>query len=172
MANPNRDLSPCVIDWDSGSTVWEKTFGGVLFNYEELRAAIKRDQAGETDVDEVTIGVVNPLLTVPLSEEEVANLEIVFANASAGAANLKVSNPVGVPVFALSKQIIVKPIINGDISVTEDEWLYIHRAYPRVTMENPYDNSGQRVTNVIFKGFPDDQSPRIGEMWRYGAADE
>lgn len=170
MANPNRDLSPCVIDWNAGTIVFEKTMGGVLFNYEELRAAIKRDQAGETDVDEVTTGVVNPLLTVPLSEEEVANLLYVFANVAGGVTNLKVSNPVGVPVFALSKQIIVKPIVDGVISVTEAEWLYIHRAYPRVSMENPYDNSGQRVTNVIFKGFPDDQSPRVGEMWRYGAA--
>jgi len=170
MANPNRDLSPCVIDFNEATYVFEKSMGGVLFNYEELQAAIKRDQAGETDVDDVTAGVVNPTLTVPLSEETVANLVAAFANASAGAANLKVSNPVGAPRFVDAKQLIVKPIVNGVISTTEAEWLYIHRASPRVAMEQTYDNATQRVTNVIFKGYPDDQSPRIGEMWRYGAA--
>jgi len=171
MANPNRDLSPCVIDFNEATYIFEKTMGGVIFNYEELQAAIKRDQAGETDVDDVTIGVVNPTLIVPLSEEIVANLEAVFGNVSAGVANLKVSNPVGEPVFVKAKQLIVKPIVNGVISLVEAEWLYIHRAHPRVAMEQPYDNAGQRVTNVIFKGYPDDQSPRIGEMWRYGAAE-
>ncbi len=170
MANPNRDLCPCVIDFNEETYVFEKTMGGVVFNYEELQAAIKRDQAGETDVDDVTAGVVNPTLVVPLSEEIVANLVAVFSNASAGAANMKVSNPVGATCFSESKQLIVKPIVNGVISTTEAEWLYIHRAYPRVAMEQTYDNAGQRVTNVIFKGYPDDQSPRIGEMWRYGAA--
>lgn len=170
MPNPNRDLSPCIIDWDDGTIVFEKTMGGVVFNYEELLVAIKRDQAGETDVDDITAGVVNPTLEVPLSEEEVSNLKACFSNVSGGVTNLKVSNPVGSPRFALAKQVIVKPIVDGVISTTEAEWLYIHRAWPRIAMSQTYDSANQRVTQVTFKGYPDDQSPRIGEMWRYGAA--
>jgi len=170
MSGPNRDLGPCIVHWDpDGDNVeFKKTFGGVFFRYEELRAPIKRDQAGETDVDEITTGATNPELEVPLTQEEVGNLEKCFAHASSGADYLKVSNPVGDDVFADAKEVRVKPIVNGVVSTTEAEWLHIHRAFPRVTMEQAYDNSGQRTVKVIFKGFPDDLSTRVGEMWRYG----
>ncbi|MHA1225236.1 MAG: hypothetical protein ACTSPV_00670 [Candidatus Hodarchaeales archaeon] len=172
MSAPNRDLGPCVVVWDpDGDNVeFSKTFGGVFFRYEELRASVKRDQAGETDVDEVTIGATNPELEVPLTQEEIANLEKCFAHASAGANYLKVSNPVGAAVLADAKEVIVKPIVNGVVSTTNTEWLHIHRAFPRITMEQAYDNSGQRTNKVIFKGFPDDTSGQVGEMWRYGPA--
>ncbi len=167
-----KDLGPCVVIWDpSGDNIsFSKTFGGVTFRYEELRAGIKEDQQGETDVDEVKTGVTNPELEVPLTREEVGNLEKCFGNATAGANNLKVSNPVGEAVFSDAKEVIVKPIINGSVSVTDTEWLHIHRAYPRISMELAYDNSGQRVFNTIFKGFPDDTSGQVGEMWRVGPA--
>lgn len=171
MSAPNRDLGPCVVVWDpNGDNVeFSKTFGGVFFRYEELRAPVKEDQKGETDVDEVTIGATCEL-EVPLTREEVSNLEKVFANASSGANYLKVSNPVGASVFADAKEVIVKPIVNGVVSTTNSEWLHIHRAYPRITIEQGYDNSGQRTTKVIFKAFPDDASGQVGEMWRYGPA--
>ena len=76
MTAPNKDLGPCIVVWDGRSidgapVVFSMTFGGVFFRYEELRAPIKRDQAGETDVDEVTTGVVNPELEVPMTQEDV-----------------------------------------------------------------------------------------------------
>lgn len=172
MVAPNKDLGPCVVIWDADGTPvsFEMTFGGVFFRYEELRAPIKRDQAGLTDVDEVTTGAVNPELECPFTQELVTKLVNMFAFSSAAADYLKVKNPVGAAVFALSKQVIVKPITNGVVSITDTEWLYIHRGFPRVTMEQVYDNSGQRCVKVLIKGFPDDYSTRVDEMWRYGPA--
>ena len=175
MASPNRPLGPCVVIWDGRSVdgapvIFSKTFGGVFFRYEELRAAVKRDQAGETDVDEVTTGAVNPELEVPLTQEEISKLVECFANSEVAATTLKVSNPVGEEIYPLTRQVIVKPIVNGVISTTETEWLYIHRAFPRITMEQAYDNSGQRTVKVIFKGFLDDNSPWVNEMWCFGPA--
>jgi len=173
MASPNKDLGPCIVIWDGRgvddtAVTFSKTFGGVFFRYEELRAPIKRDQAGETDVDEVTTGVVNPELEVPMTQEEIAKLVKCFANSLVVAGTLRVSNPVGEAIYPLTRQVIVKPIVNGVISTTATEWIYIHRAFPRITMEQAYDNSGQRTVKVIFKGFPDDVSARSNEMWRYG----
>jgi len=177
MASPNKDLGPCVVVWDGrridGTPVeFHKTFGGVFFRYEELQAPIKRDQMGETETSGVTTGVTNPELEVPLTQEECGRLQKCFANSVAGATGgndyLKVSNPVGVDVFPFTRQVIVKPISNGVVSVDEGEWLYIHRAFPRITMEQAYDNSGQRTVKVMFKGYPDVESNRIHEMWRYG----
>lgn len=173
MASPNKDLGPCIVIWDGravdgAAVTFSKTFGGVFFRYEELRAPVKRDQAGETDVGEVTTGVINPELEVPMTQEEIAKLELCFANADVVATTMRVRNPVGEDIYPLTRQVIVKPIVNGVISTTETEWLYIHRAFPRITMEQAYDNSGQRAVKVIFKGFPDDNSPWVNEMWCYG----
>ena len=175
MSSPNKDLGPCIVVWNGrgvalGETVvtYSKTFGGVFFRYEELRAEVKRDQAGETHVDDVTTGVTNPELEVPMTQEEIARLVECFANSEVVADTMRVSNPVGEAVYPLTRQVIVKPIVNGVISTTQTEWIYIHRAFPRVTMEQAYDNSGQRTVKVIFKGFPDDECARSNELWRYG----
>ena len=54
------------------------------------------------------------------------------------------------------------------VTLGKAEWLYIHRAFPRVTMEWAYDSAGQRGVKTIFKGYPDDISNRQNEMWRQG----
>jgi len=177
MASPNKDLGPCVVIWDgraidagtpAGGVVFTKTFGGVFFRYEELQAPIQRDQAGLTHVDDVTTGVVNPELEVPLTQEEIGRLDKCFANSVVAANSLRVSNPVGEAIYTRARQVIVKPVVNGIISLVSTEWLYIHKAFPRITMEQAYDNTAQRCVKVIFKGYPDDDSPRVNEMWRYG----
>lgn len=168
--NPNKDLGPCWVIWDEAGVniTFKKTFGGVFFRYEELQADIKRDQAGETIVDRVTTGAVNPELELPLTQEEVAMLDHCFANSEVAATALRISNPVGQRILPYARQIIVKPIVNGEVSDDSDEWIYIHRGFPRVTMEQAYDNSGQRTVKVIFTGFPDDISGRQGRLWDYG----
>jgi len=163
------DLGPCVIDWDDGTAVFQKTFGGVVFRYEELQAPIKEDQQGLTDVDDVTTGVVNPVLEVPFTREDLDKLVLLFANATE-ASNLEVANPVGEAVLALAKRVIVKPIINGVVSATASQWLYIHKAFPRITLEYTWDNAGQRMTTVLFKGYPTRLSGVIGALWRIGDA--
>ena len=173
MAGVNKDLGPCIVVWDGrtidgAQVLFTKTFGGVFFRYEELQAPIKRDQAGETHVDDVTIGVVNPELEVPMTQEEIQKLDECFANSEVAANSLRVKNPVGEAVYPYTRQVIAKPIINGVVPNDPLTWLYIHRAFPRVTMEQAYDNSGQRTVKVIFKGYPDDNSPWVNHLWQYG----
>ena len=165
-----KDLGPCVVIWDEpgDNVTFAKTFGGVFFRYEELQVDVKRDQAGETAVDGVTTGVVNPELEVPLTQEENRMLNYCFANSKAAIAYLRVSNPVGARILPLTRQVIAKPIVNGIISVVATEWLYIHRAFPRVTAEWAYDSEGQRVVKVMFKGYPDDISGRQGRLFDFG----
>ena len=173
MVAPNKDLGPCIVVWDGRSidglpVIFTMTFGGVFFRYEELQAEVKRDQAGETHVDDVTIGVVNPELEVPLTQEQIVKLDECFANSLVAANSLRVSNPVGLAVYPYTRQVIVKPITNGVVSIDSLTWIYIHRAFPCVTMEQAYDNSGQRCVKVIFKGYPDDNSPWVNGLWQYG----
>ncbi len=170
MSQVIKDLGPCwvILDPDGVNATFKKTFGGVFFRYEELRAPILRDQAGLTEVDEVTTGAVNPELECPFTQEENTKLLNLYARAAGAAGYLKVSNPVGEPKFADAKLVIVKRIENGVVSVNSIEWLYIYRAVPRITLEQAWDNSSQRTTKTMFKGFPDDISGRQGVMWSYG----
>ena len=173
MSEITKVLGPSVIVWDgrgvdNGPVEFHMTFGGVFFRYEELRAPIQRDQAGLTHVGEVTTGVVNPELEAPFTQELLTKLNLCFANSVAVANSLRVSNPVGESLFVRSRQVIVKPITNGVVSDDTEDWLYIHRAVPRVSMEWVWDNAGQRVTKVFFKGFPDDNSPWVNQLWQKG----
>lgn len=170
MAQVIKDLGPCWVIWDpAGANVtFKKTFGGVFFRYEELRVGIKRDQAGETDVDEVTTGAINPELECPFTQEDNVMLTNLFANSQAAAGYLRVNNPVGQAILALAKLVVVKRIENGVVSTTSTEWLNIYRAFPRITMEQAWDNSTQRTTKTMFKGFPDDISGRQEALWSYG----
>jgi len=171
MSVVNKDLGPCILVWDpDGDNIeFKLTHGGVTFRYEELRVGIKEDQQGETDIDEVTTGCVNPEVEAPLTEPDLTKLVHCFANSLAAANYLKVSNPVGEAVFPKAKPLIVKPIENGAVSTVEKQWIRLHRAFPRITMEQSYNSADQRVTNVIFKGFPDDISGRQKELWRHGS---
>ena len=170
MSMVNLEVGPCVIIWDPAgvNVTWRKTFGGVFFRYEEVRAEVKRDQAGQTIVNEVTAGAVNPELEAPFTDEDVSMFVHCFPNAKRVANSLQVSNPVGVPILPLAKQVIIKRIADGAISEVPAEWIVIHRAFPRVSLEQVYDSEGQRVVKVFFKGFPDDISGRQGRLWDYG----
>ena len=171
MPNPNKDLGPCSVIWDLAGVNIElnPTFGTVSFKDEITHAEVKEDGHGEAPVDAVTTGR-KVELTVPMTRSSLAKLEAAIKGSVAGVSNLKVSNVAGGAVFADAKEVIVKPLVNNVASVVTSEWLHIHRAYPFVALEWTYDNSGQRVTNVVFKAFPDDTSGKVGEMWRMGPA--
>jgi len=162
-------LGPCTVNWNNGEAIFKKTFGGVFFRYEELQAPIQEDQQGLTHIDDVTTGVINPTLEVPLTNEELDKLVLLFANATEED-NLHVSNPVGEAMLANAKRVIIKQIIDGVISINPDQWVCLHRAIPRITMEWVFDNAGQRVTTVLFKGYPMNISGKIGALFRVGKA--
>jgi len=165
-----KDLSPCVVDYSGATVVFSKTFGGVIFRYQEEKVKIFRDQAGVTAVDQVAKGAPVCELEMPVSEETLANLDYFFGNSSQSGTSLEISNPVGGADFAGAVALIVKPIVNGVVSVTEAEWLVIHRAAPTVNMELKFDNDGQRVVKVLFQAFPDDTSGLVGHLFRAGPA--
>lgn len=171
MPNPNRDLGPCSVIWDPSGVNLElnPTFGGVLFRDEVADEDIHEDQAGITIVDGVHTGRIVEA-TVPLTRSSLAQLQAVIKGSTATATNLKVKNWVGGNQFPLSKELILKPIVDNVPTADTKEWLHIHRAYPKSNLEFVYNNADQRVTNVIFKAFPDDESGQVRHMWRMGPA--
>lgn len=164
-------LGPCSILWDPSEANLElnPTFGGVTFKDEVQMAEIKEDQQGETIVDVVLTGRIVEL-TIPMTQATLDQLNVVIAGSVKTGTTLKVSNIVGTSVFANAKEIIIKPIVNNIPTTDTAKWIHIFRAYPFSNLEWGFDVSTQRATNVLFKGFPDDASGQVGEMWRMGPA--
>lgn len=167
---PNKDLGPCHVIWDpdDGNLELNPTFGGVTFKDEVLHVEVKEDQQGEAPVDHIHTGRIVEL-TVPMTRSTLARLEAAIMGSAVTGDTIKVSNKVGSATFVNAKEIIIKPIEEGVVAAAKT-WLHIHRCYPFSNLEWVYDNAGQRVTNVVFKAYPDDYSTQVNEMWRVGEA--
>lgn len=169
---PLKDLGPCTIIWDPSGANHDlgPVFGGVTFRDEVLSAPYKEDGHGETEFDTIHTGRVTEL-TVPMTGSNLAKLEAAIKGSVAGAANLVVSNKVGAACRANAKEVIVKPLVDNIPTADTSEWLHIFLAYPFSNLEYMYDNAGQRVTNVVFKCYPEFvASDEPYRMWRMGAA--
>lgn len=167
---PMKDLGPCSVLWDSPTLNLElnPSFGGIMFKDEVLHVEVKEDQQGETPVDHVHTGRIVEV-TVPMTRSTLAQLEVAIRGSDDTTGSLVVSNKVGDDCFKNAKGLIIKPIVDGDPAPAAT-WLHIQRCYPFSSLEWTYDNEAQRVTNVVFKAYPDIQSPDVGWMWRIGPA--
>ncbi len=164
-ALPIKDLGPCQVVWNG--TDLGPTFGGVTFKEDMKVNEIFEDGHGETPVDAVFGGRIVSI-EAKFTRSTLAQLEAMIEASTAGATNLKVKNAVGIQMFALSKELILKPLVDNVPSGTTTEWLHVHRTYPVASVGYTYDKSGQRVTNVKFYAFPDDVSGQVNEIWRIG----
>ncbi len=166
-ALPIKDLGPCQVLWNNIDL--GPTLGGVSFKEEQHSVDIKEDGHGDTPVDAVTTGKITSV-EANFTRSSLTQLEYMIESATKSATNLKVVNSVGNAMFALSEELILKPLVDNVPSVTASEWLHVHRTYPLGAPEWKFDNSGQRVLKVVFKVFPDDMSTQVGEIWRVGPA--
>jgi hypothetical protein len=164
---PYLDLGPCDVIFNGSSL--GATFGGVILRSEAIAQGIKEDAQGETDVDRVFTGR-NVSVEVPLTRVGFATLQKVIANSAGGVTNVVVSNPVGLAEYDNAKAMILKPVIDGVVSVTESQWLYLYKVHAEENSELSWDNSKQRVFKVIFKVFPYTGSGLTGALYRFGPA--
>jgi len=176
QVGPPQDLGPCCVIWDPDTANLElgPTFGTVTFRSEDNVESIFHDKHGVTPVNAVYTGRV-PTLEVPMTSPNLLQLETVieasYKKKSLGKTKiLWVPNPVGGAVFADSKEIILKPAVDQVCATNTAKWLHIFRAFPIANLELGFDNSGQRVYNVLFMVFPDDTSGLEGKLWRLGPA--
>jgi hypothetical protein len=159
-----RDLGPCSITYNS--VVLGATKGGVKFKYTEESKPVNEDQKGVTNVDEIQVGASACEVEVPLTRSTLAQLSKVIMGSSYSGVKLNVNNRVGVSMYDNAQLLILKPMVNNVASATAADWLNIPKAYPKVDFEIAFDNEGQRIYKVTFKGFPDATS---GLIWFMGA---
>jgi hypothetical protein len=159
-----RDLGPCTITFNS--IVLGATKGGVKFKYAEESKPVNEDQKGVTNVDEIGVGASSCEVEIPMTRSTLSQLSKVIGGSSYSGNKLNVNNRVGVSFYDNAQLLILKPIVNNVASTDTKDWLNIPKAYPKVDFEISFDNDGQRIYKVIFKGFPDASS---GLIWFMGA---
>ncbi len=161
MSSPIKDLGPCQVTFDGVSL--GETSGGVIFRHTEESRPVRVDQQGVTNVDELKVGV-SCEVKVPLTRSSLAQLAKVIGNSVyTGGATLEVGVVIGESLLDNAKQLIIKPIIDSEVSTDESTWLTVYKAYPKADLEVTYDFENQRVYKVIFKAFPDS-----GKLWKIG----
>jgi hypothetical protein len=159
-----RDLGPCLVLYnnvDLGATL-----GGVKFKYTEESKPVNEDQKGVTNVDEIKVGASVCEVEVPLTRSTLAKLAQVIGGSSYSIYRIRVNNQVGVSMYDNAEALILKPIVDNVASSDSKDWLNIPKAYPKVDFDITFDNAGQRIYKVMFKGFPDVSS---GLIWYMGA---
>jgi len=176
QVGPPRDLGPGCVNWDpAGDNLrFDPTFGTITFRSEDSVENILHDEHGVVPVDAVFTGR-TAVLEVPMTSPNLLDLEKVIHDSEAkkSAAKYKilwVPNVVGDRLFPIAKEMVIKPVIDQVCSANTAEWLHILRCYPVSQLELGYDNSGQRIYNVMFACFPDDASGQEGKIWRFGPA--
>lgn len=173
VMGPTRDLGPCVMTWNS--TDLGKTFGSVLFRYAEEDKGVFEDQMGTGSVDDILVG--QPCeVEVPLTRMALSKLSALIAGASgsgtSGEGNMTVKLGVGKSRYDRAQELILKPVLeNGAADPDTGTWLHIFKASPRPNFELTYNNEGQRVYKMVFKGYPDQSGTgALYRIWRIGPA--
>lgn len=164
-------IGPCAVIFDPAPgtpvTLDVHTEEGATFESELFASQVKTAQAGEVPVSEVTKGR-NGKLTVQVFETDLTKLAAMIKGASVAGSKLTVLNDVGSDLYALAKEVIVKPVANGAISTTAAEWLHILKTYPKAKPVWKYNANGQRYVEVVFEGYPSKDSGYVGVVWMTG----
>jgi len=169
MAIPifSGDLGPCSVNW--AGKVIGPTQGGVKVKIDMKSVEIKEDGYGCAAVDAVFTGMEVADIEIPLTRFTMAQLDVLTQDASLAGSVLTVVNPVGTAMYALSKPLILKPLVNNVASAVTTEWITFLKAYPTAKWEIGYDNAGQRIFKVLFKIFVCQDSPNINDIFKLGA---
>lgn len=174
VENFSRDLGPAIINWDpSGDDInLYPTFGSIMFssNTADQVRPVMEDGHGDAPVDDVPMGRI-VLVEADFTRLTLLQLAKVIHGSSGDSNTLLVPNKAGCAVYDLAKQIIIKPLCDGNvISADTDEWTYVFKAYPFEAIELNYNKDDQRVVHITFKAYPDNTSGNVGNLYRFGPA--
>lgn len=174
IENFSRDLGPAVINWDPSGVDEDlyPTFGSIVMtsNTADQVRDVMEDGHGDAPVDAVPMGRI-VTVEADFTRLTLLQLAMVIPGSAGDADTLAVPNIAGCAVYDDAKQMIIKPLCDGDtISADTDEWTTFFKAYPFEAVELNYNKDDQRIYHVTFKIFPDDTSGNVGELYRFGTA--
>jgi len=160
MANPDLDLGPCQVLFGTYPNEVDigETQGGVRVAFGTPTAPLLTDQYGTEPQDEVITGM-SAQVTVPLAEYTLnrlalaLNQDVTTYDAEHG---IQGERLVGTKLSSFAQSLTLKKYVDGVVSTDEEDWMRFPSAAPIGNFEISFDGSSQRIIEVIFKAFPDD----------------
>lgn len=158
---PLYDLGPCTLTF--GGVELGETRGDVIFRYTEETRPINEDSKGVSPIDEIHVGM-NCEVEVPMTRVTLQQLATVIPSATVVGSKLTVKSAVGSQMADSANVLVLKPLVGG-VASAASKWLTVVKAAPKVDLEITFNNDGQRVYKVLFKGFVNENNEifSIGE---------
>ena len=150
----NYELGPCQLYNNTDATDLGKTEGGVTLSIEESYQTLNTDQDGETPVDETVTGT-NVTVTGNLADISLSNLAFALKETVVSNQYVKVTPNAGTSLLSNSKEICIKPYVDGSPTTDEKKMILIPKAGIRASLSLQYDDTNQRVINFTLTGYPD-----------------
>lgn len=164
MAAGHLDLGPCRVYYGTHAGDAEsdlgKTQGGVRVAFAEDTADLLSDQWGSQPEDQVITGNGVEII-VPLADYTLDSLEIALSQtelhigADSGISGERlVGTKKGTPTTG--KSLLLKKYVDGEISEDTQNWMRFPVAAPIGNFEVMFDAASQRIIEVTFRAYPDD----------------
>ena len=172
---PMGDISPCVIIWDyegAGQMHIGPYLGTISFRATDSVADVQEEGFGDAPVDAVFAGTVVEL-DVPMARSTLVQLAATIGymgmgSLSASGKVLTLKNMAGCDMYANAKQLVIVPICNNVPDPNPHSWTLLYKAHPYREFELGFDRNTQRVHQVKFKIFPNQDSGFCGEYGTEG----
>lgn len=169
-ALPIKDMGPCEIVWgygESGAINLGPFLGATTYKGETGSEKILEERYGNAAVDAILTGTEATLelsmtRSTYLQLTEVLNAEYVSGQV------MRMRNQLGCEMYDISKQIVIKPICENEVSTDPAEWTHIYHAYPVPGWELVWDKSTQRVFPIKFMIFVSQESGWEGDFGTMG----
>jgi len=146
----NHNIGPATLVFD-GVALGE-TYGGLVVSYRETTAKAMTDKTGETPREEVVTGQ-EGRITGALTEATLAQIAKLTGGTVDGT-GLEILNRIGKNLVADAAILIIKPIVEGVVSTTDTDWVYVPKASPRPVFELPFRLAEQKVWGFEFVAHP------------------
>lgn len=139
--------------------VFDITKGGIQFQVSTTTQQSTVDQFGDTPVKSIMKGR-TAQVTVPFALYDLEKLAKVMPNSTLvkdatdpDKMKLTVNAQSGFDMLSVAQKLVIKPL---DPSATPNEWVTIPIASPRADIEFTYDADNERVANITFEAYPDE----------------
>lgn len=155
-------LGPCEVVFDEGTAnevVFGTTKGGVVLTYEEDSRPVTMDQTGTTELKELITGR-RANVAVPFGEYDLDKLLTILpgstmvVDATDPTKRKVVVNATKViDLRNFARKLTLKPLAEG---TTPNDYVTLPFAAPRANLNYTYDYDNELITNINFKGYPDE----------------
>lgn len=147
-------IGPAVLEFDG--TELGETHGGATITIDQETVKTYADKTGRVARFKVRVArqvMVKAALTEP-TLEQLAKILGATVTEGTKASELTLQTGVGTDLTALAKTLVLKPIIDDEVSTDPGDWIYVPKASLDAKIEAPYNYEGQRVWGFEAEAHP------------------